>query len=141
MRADADGGELIRHGDGLRRGRAVHLPRTEGHVPPLPLPQRRHRRAAQAQLRASGREGRRHVRRHQRRNAPAPNARPEPLAAKGVSPDGNHGAGSVEAAKGPPRAIGQHFEGVAFRTFSAPVRLSFFLSLFIIGSREEEVTS
>lgn len=126
LRTNADGGELIRHGDGVRRGGAVHLAGAEGDVPTLPVPERRHRRPTEAQLRAPRGERRRNIRRHERRDAAAEDAGSEPPAAAGVSSNGNDGARSLEASEGIAGAIGQHFEGLAFRAFSAPVR---FLSL------------
>ena len=39
LRPDADGGELLRLGDGVRRGDPVHGAGAEGHVPALPVPQ------------------------------------------------------------------------------------------------------
>ncbi|KAH6791850.1 hypothetical protein C2S52_002327 [Perilla frutescens var. hirtella] len=135
LRANADGGELVRHGDGVRRGGAVHIACAEGDVAAFPVPERRDRRPAEAQLRAAGGERRRHLRRHQRRDAAAEDARSEPPAAASVPPNGNDGAGSLAASKGFARAIGQHFEGLAFRAFSASVRsLSLSLSL---GSNSE----
>jgi hypothetical protein len=124
LRPDADGGELLRLGDGLRRGDALHGAGAEGHVAALPVPQGRHRGAAQAHLRAAGREGRRHqLRHHQGRDPPAARHRPEPPPAARLPPHGHDGAGGLAPAARPARAIRQHPSRLAIRALPAPVSL------------------
>ncbi|XBH83158.1 hypothetical protein VPH35_071648 [Triticum aestivum] len=122
LRPDADGGELLRLGDGVRGGDALHGAGAEGHVAALPVPQGRHRRAAAAHLRAAGREGRRHeLRADQGGDTAAPRHRPEPPAAARLPPHGHDGAGGVAAPARPPRALRQHPPLLALRALPTPV--------------------
>lgn len=123
LRPDADGGELLRLGDGFRRGDPVHGAGAEGHVAALPVPQGRHRVAAAAHVRAAGREGRRHqLGAHQGRDAAAARHRPEPPPAARLPPHGHDGAGGLASPAWPPRALRQHPTLLALRTLPPPVR-------------------
>lgn len=122
LRANADGGELVRPCDGLRSSSPLHRPRTESHVAALPVPEGRDHRPVETQLRAAGREGCcRWLRHNQGRDATAQVARPEPEAAEGLPPDGHDGARGLEAAAGPARTVRQHIARMALRAFLASV--------------------
>ncbi|KAJ6813590.1 putative BEL1-like homeodomain protein 4 [Iris pallida] len=124
LRPDADGGDLVRLGDGVRRGDPVHGAGAEGDVAALPVPEGRDRGAAEEGVRGAGREGHRGRERHnQGGDAEAPAAGPEPQAAEGLPPDGDDRAGGVAAAAGTAGALGYCPPGLAFRTLPSPVRI------------------
>lgn len=93
LRADADGSELIRCGDGFRSGGAVHRAGSEGHVPAFPVFEGRDRSAAKAELREARGEGywwefRRRV--DQGRDSQAQAARADPQAPTTSLPSNGH---------------------------------------------------
>lgn len=126
LRADADGGKFIRHDNGVRCGRAVHEPSSEGDVAAFPVPERRHFRAAEAELPAVRGARQHQIRPYERRNAEAQILGAKPETTESIPSNGRHdGARSMEASTRLARALRRHFEGLALRAFSQPVRPSF----------------
>ncbi|KAF7809762.1 BEL1-like homeodomain protein 4 [Senna tora] len=125
LRANADGGELIRRGDGVRVRGSVHGASPEGNVPSLPVPEGRDNGSAEAELRGAGRErGRRRdvVGANEGGDTEAEASRTKPEAATSLPSDGDDGARSVASPAWPPRTIRQHFARLALRAFPSPVR-------------------
>lgn len=126
-RANANGSELVRPGDGVRGSSAIHDTDAEGDVEALPMPKRRHSGAIEAELRGIGRERRsRRLRNNKRRDTKTEAPRAEPPPAKSIPSNGNDGTRSLETTAWPPRTICQHSESLALRAFPSPVRTHFF---------------
>ena len=97
LRANANGGELIRRGDGFWRGGSIHGAGAESDVSAFSVPEGCDISAAEAQLRAAGRErGGGDLRVDEGRDPKAEDAGAEPEAAEGLPPDGDDGTGSLE---------------------------------------------
>lgn len=121
--ANANGGELIRPGDGFWGRGPLHLVGAESHVTPFPVPEGRDTSATEAQLWAVGGErwsGEFGV--DEGRDAKAEDAWAEFETAESVPPNGDDGAGSLETTERVAWTIRQHFESLAFWTLSSPVR-------------------
>ena len=96
LRANADGGELIRHGNGIWGGNTIHSIGSEGHVATLQVPEGCDSSSTETKLRGARRKGPHDkLGANQGGDSEAKDARAKPETTKGVPSDGNNGPRSL----------------------------------------------